>query len=407
MNLTDLLINSQLPTLNYSMNDKLLDFRRQFPALANKAYFNYGGQGTMPQDALEAIFAAYQHIQQQGPFGLGSNAWVTQEGNVTRDAIAQELGVTADTITLTEDVTVGCNIALWGLEWRSGDRILMSDCEHPGVIGAIKEISRRYGVEIDIFPLMATLNSGDPVTVITQRLQPQTKLVVFSHVLWNTGQVLPLAEIAQKIKSYPHRDRDIFILVDGAQSVGLLPLNLATLGIDFYAFTGHKWLCGPEGIGGLYVRPETRSSLHPTFIGWRGLNYQKSDLPLVEDGRCYEVATSAYPLYSGLRAAIHTHNSWGDAALRYANILENASYLWHGLQQISGIECLSQHPPQSGLISFQIASKQHERLVQKLEQNKVFLRTIVDPNCIRACVHYFTTTEEIDDLLEDVWKYGV
>lgn len=361
----------------------------------------------MPQGALEAIFAAYQHIQHQGPFGLANNAWVTQEGNLTRQAIAEELGVTADTITLTEDVTVGCNIALWGLEWRSGDRILLSDCEHPGIIAAIKEICRRYGVELDIFPLMATLNTGDPVAVIADRLQPQTKLVVLSHVLWNTGQVLPLAEITRKIKAYSAVDRPIQILVDAAQSVGLLPLNLTELGVDFYAFTGHKWWCGPEGIGGLYVHPDARSSLHPTFIGWRGLDYQTGNFSFLTDGRRYEVATSAYPLYSALRVAIQTHHTWSDPQSRYEQILDNASYLWHGLQQLTGIECLSKHPPQSGLVSFQIASKNHERLVKKLEQNKVYLRTIVDPNCVRACVHYFTTTNEIDDLLEIVSRLNI
>jgi L-cysteine/cystine lyase len=393
---------SEILTIPTVIDTHLSHFRQQFPALANKAYFNYGGQGTMPQAALEAILAAYEHIQQQGPFGLATNAWVTQEGHLTRQAIAGELGVNPDTITLTEDVTVGCNIALWGIEWRSGDRILLSDCEHPGVIAAIHEICRRYGVEVDIFPLMATLNTGDPIAVIIDRLQPQTRLVVFSHVLWNTGQVLPLAKISRAIKQYPHADRPIQILVDAAQSFGLLPLNLTALGIDFYAFTGHKWCCGPEGIGGLYVHPDARSSLHPTFIGWRSIDYQTADLSLFSDGRRYEVATSAYPLYSAMRAAISVHHSWGDSQTRYQQILDHASYLWHGLQQLSGVECIGQHPPASGLISFQIASGKHDLLVAELEKHHIYLRTIVSPNCVRACVHYFTTTEEIDELLQSI-----
>ncbi|WP_309737834.1 aminotransferase class V-fold PLP-dependent enzyme [Chamaesiphon sp. OTE_20_metabat_361] len=381
-----------------------MNYRQQFPALANKAYFNYGGQGPMPQAALGAIVAAYERIQTQGPFGFKTSELVGRESNLTRQAIASELGVTAESIALTENVTAGCNIALWGLNWQPGDRILISDCEHPGVIASIKEICRRFQVEIDVFPLMATLDNGDPVTVVTAHLQPQTRLVVLSHVLWNTGQVLPLAEIAAGIRQYSPGNRSIRILVDAAQSVGLLPLNLAQLGIDFYAFTGHKWWCGPEGVGGLYIHPDALASLDPTFIGWRSLDYSNSDLPLVRDARRYEVATSAYPLYAGLRAAIATHQSWGSAADRASKIVSLATYLWENLQQVAGISCLNQTAPQSGLVSFQVRSADRAKLVKDLEDRHFYLRTIVDPACIRACTHYFTTTTEIDELIQCLRK---
>jgi L-cysteine/cystine lyase len=373
-------------------------YRQQFPALANKTYFNYGGQGPMPQAALEAIVAAYQQIQTQGPFGLKTNQLVANEAALTRQAIAQELGVTAETIALTENVTAGCNIALWGLNWQPGDRILLSDCEHPGVIASINEICRRFGVVVDSFPLQATLDTGDPVATITARLQPQTRLVVLSHVLWNTGQVLPLAEIAAGVRQ-AQRERPIRILVDAAQSVGWLPLNLAELGVDFYAFTGHKWWCGPEGVGGLYIHPEMLASLEPTFIGWRGLDYSQPQLPFVNDARRYEVATSAYPLYAGLRAAIATHQTWGSAIERAEQIVSLATYLWKSLQQIAGIKCLNVVAPRSGLVSFQVATGNHAKLVKDLEDRHFYLRTIVDPDCIRACTHYFTTTAEIDELI--------
>jgi L-cysteine/cystine lyase len=372
----------------------------KFPALSNKAYFNYGGQGPMPQSALDAILAAYQQIQLQGPFGLKTSDLVIRESNLTRQMIASELSVTAQSIALTENVTAGCNIALWGLDWQPGDRILISDCEHPGVIASINEICRRFQVVVDFCPLLATLNSGDPVAVITAHLQPQTRLVVLSHVLWNTGQVLPLAEIAASIHQYPHQDRSIRILVDAAQSVGLLPLKLDELGIDFYAFTGHKWWCGPEGVGGLYIHADAMESLAPTFIGWRSLDYSKPDLPLINDARRYEVATSAYPLYAGLRAAITNHQEWGNAINRTNQIVSLATYLWESLQQLPGIECLNETAPQSGLVSFQVGSGNHGRLVQSLENEHFYLRTIVSPDCIRACTHYFTTTAEIDKLIK-------
>lgn len=155
--------------------------RQHFPALANKTYFNYGGQGPMPSSAMEATINAQEYMQLRGPFSTEVNAWITQEIEKTRIAIASVLNAPPETITLTEDVTVGCNIAMWGIDWQSGDHLLLSDCEHPGIVATAQEINRRFGVEISMCPLMATLNYGDPVDAIAQHLRPNTRLVVISH----------------------------------------------------------------------------------------------------------------------------------------------------------------------------------------------------------------------------------
>jgi L-cysteine/cystine lyase len=381
----------------------LESFRQQFPALQTKTYFNYGGQGPMPQVALDAIRQAYQQVQQTGPFSGEAGAWVAQETERTRRAIAQELGIPATTLSLTEDVTIGCNIALWGIEWRLGDHLLLSDCEHPGVIAVAQELARRFGIEVSVCPLKKTLNQGDPVAVIQSHLRPSTRLVVLSHILWNTGQVLPLAEIVAACHSYSNT-RPIRVLVDAAQSVGALPLDLTALKADFYAFTGHKWWCGPEGLGGLYVRPEAQESLHPTFIGWRSVTMDTAGNPTgwKEDGRRYEVATSAYPLYAGLTAAIALHAEWGTIHERYQRILHLSQHLWQRLGAIPGVICLRTSPPQSGLVSFQYPGKSHAQLVRFLETRQILVRTLLDPDCVRAGVHYFTLESEIDQLVEAV-----
>lgn len=379
--------------------------RQQFPALANKAYFNYGGQGTLPQASLAAIQNAYEYVQQHGPFSLGVNTWVTEEANRTRQAIASELGAPVETIALTEDVTMGCNIALWGLDWQVGDHILLTDCEHPGVIATAKEIARRFQVDVSFCPIMDTLNQGSATDVIVQHLQPKTRLVVVSHLLWNTGQVLPIAEIVNACRNYAKSGEMIRVLVDAAQSVGSLPLNLTELGADFYAFTGHKWWCGPEGVGGLYVRPDAMESLKPTFIGWRGIVSDATGEPIdwKPDARRYEVATSAYPLYAGLRAAIALHQQWGTPQERYEQLCQGSRYLWQQLSQLDTVRCLRTSPPQAGLVSFVLTNGQsHKQLVESLEQRGFMLRTLLNPDCVRACVHYFTQREELDQLVEAI-----
>jgi len=420
--------------------------RQQFPALANKAYFNYGGQGPLPEPALEAIYGAYKRVQLGGPFSGEIGAWVVQEAMLTRCAIANELGVPPETIALTEDVTVGCNIALWGIDWRSGDHLLLSDGEHPGIVASVMELQRRFNLEVSVCPLVATLNGGDAVQVIADYLQPNTRLLVISHILWNTGQVLPLAEIVKvchegyeppltppwqgggqegffRLQSEGETDieppltppcqgggqegfnakiRQVRVLVDAAQSVGVLPLNLIESGVDFYAFTGHKWWCGPEGLGGLYVSDEALADLHPVFIGWRGIVTDATAKPigLKPGAQRYEIATSAYPLYSGLRSAIALQHEWGTMEERYGEICRLSKYLWERLSEISHVECLRTSAPEAGLVSFRVTNGiPHKKLVDLLEKQGIMVRTILNPDCVRACVHYFTTEAEIDNLV--------
>ncbi|MEG4987544.1 aminotransferase class V-fold PLP-dependent enzyme [Microcoleus sp. BR0-C5] len=371
--------------------------RQQFPALANKAYFNYGGQGPLPEPALEAIYEAYKRVQLGGPFSGEVGAWVVQEAMLTRRAIASELTVPPETIALTEDVTVGCNIALWGIDWKAGDHLLLSDCEHPGIVASVMELQRRFNIEVSVCPLAATLNEGDPLAVIADSLQPNTRLLVISHILWNTGQVLPLAEIVKVC-----HQTGVKVLVDAAQSVGVLPLNLIESGVDFYAFTGHKWWCGPEGLGGLYVSAEALADLHPVFIGWRGIvtDANAKVLGWKSGAQRYEIATSAYPLYAGVRSAIALQHEWGTIEERYAEICRLSKYLWQHLSELPDVECLRTSAPEAGLVSFRLTNGMpHKKLVDLLEKQGIMVRTILNPDCVRACVHYFTTEAEIDRLV--------
>ncbi|MEG4626944.1 aminotransferase class V-fold PLP-dependent enzyme [Microcoleus sp. w1-18aA5] len=412
--------------------------RQQFPALANKAYFNYGGQGPLPEPALEAIYEAYKRVQLGGPFSAEVGAWVVQEAMLTRRAIASELTVPPETIALTEDVTVGCNIALWGIDWKAGDHLLISDCEHPGIVASVMELQRRFNIEVSICPLAATLNEGDPVAVIADSLRPNTRLLVISHILWNTGQVLPLAEIVKvcheppltppcqgggqedfsliqgdrqedfsliqggRQEDFSAKKHKVRVLVDAAQSVGVLPLNLIESGVDFYAFTGHKWWCGPEGLGGLYVSAEALADLHPVFIGWRGIvtDANAKVLGWKPGSQRYEIATSAYPLYAGLRSAIALQHEWGTIEERYAEICRLSKYLWQRLSELPDVECLRKSAPEAGLVSFRLTNGMpHKKLVDLLEKQGILVRTILNPDCVRACVHYFTTEAEMDKLV--------
>ena len=392
--------------------------RQQFSVLKGKQYFNYGGQGPMANSVIAALTQAQQKIQTEGPFSSGAYQWIQTQGAQVRGAIAQALGTTPETITLTENVTAGCNIPLWGLPWQSGDHILMGDCEHPGVVAAVAELSRRYGLDVSTCALADTRNQPGadkgPVALIEQNLRPNTRLVIISHILWNTGQVLPMQEIVSVCHSNAPHTR---VLVDAAQSAGSLPLDqpgwrLPETEVDYYAFTGHKWWCGPAGIGALYVRPEVLDETAPTFIGWRGIEMDSAGNPTgwKPDGRRYEVATADYPLWSALHQAIALQAEWGTSGQRYEQICRLSERLWEGLRAIPNVACLlTEAPPPSGLVSFQLIGDRtqpspdlHNALVQQLEAQKIYVRTLLSPHCIRACVHYLTLASEVDALVEKV-----
>ncbi|MFM2432687.1 MAG: hypothetical protein RLZZ511_3901 [Cyanobacteriota bacterium] len=375
--------------------------REQFPYLDRYAYFNYGGQGSLPGVAIDTMHQTQIAMQEIAPFSIAANTFMNRETAALRLLMAAELGVPTASMSIVENTTVGCNIALWGIDWRPGDRLLLTDCEHQGIIATAQELQRRYGVAIDVCPILPAVAQPDDDlgAIIAEAIQPGTRMVALSHVLWNTGAVLPLSEIVAFCRS-----RGIFTLIDAAQSVGVLPLNLTELGVDFYGFTGHKWWCGPQGVGGLYVRPEVQAQLHPTFIGWRSVTTDAQGHPQRYQPQAdrYEVATSAVPLFTGLHQALELHRKFGSASDRYELIKQNASRLWHQLQALPQVHCLRATPPASGLVAFQLESGDHKTAVAQLEAEGIYLRQLLHPNCLRACTHYLTTTAEIDRLVEAI-----
>src|SRR5690606_7557799 len=120
-------------------------------------------------------------------------------------------------------------------------------------------------------------------------LTPRTRLIFVSHVSYKSGALLPLDEWVALAKQ-----RGILIGADGAQAVGQLPVDLRTLGVDFYALPGQKWLLGPDGTGALYVRKEVQEMLEPSLVGWATLSPEswsgETPLRFHADARRYEVA---------------------------------------------------------------------------------------------------------------------
>jgi L-cysteine/cystine lyase len=362
--------------------------------LENRLYFNHGGQGLLPESTIEAIAAAYREVQRRGPFSMEAEQWITGHMTYTRRQLADALACSPDTITFTESTSHSMNIPLWGLDWQAGDGLMVSDCEHPGAFLPAYAVAQRYGLEIQKLDL---LGAQHPIFAIEQALKPNTKLILLSHVLWNTGQVLPIKEITAAC-----RKRGVLVLWDGAQSSGVIPAQFEEWGVDFYGSTCHKWWMGPAGIGYLYIRPETLDHVRPTYVGWRSASAYVEPFPWYQNGQRFEVATLPSELFFGLAQSLKLHQSFGSKEERYAKILELAQQLWLGLQEIPGLKLIGAEAPASGLVCWasDLASpKDFTRIVQALEAQKVYVRMIPKPLCFRASVHYFNEPWEIEKLL--------
>ena len=375
--------------------------RELYPALANKHYFNYGGQGPLPTPSLEAMVACWRELQRLGPFSRDVWPFVEAETSALRRRLAQLCGVPPHRLSLTENVTSGCVLPLWGLPFEPGDNLLLSDAEHPGVVAACQELARRQGLTISWFSARDCRSDIALLESLEAALEPSTRLVVLSHLLWNSGLAMPIEAVAARLKQHP---RQPWLLVDAAQSMGSLELGGVPAAADIYAFTGHKWCCGPEGLGGVALSERVLEQSQPTVIGWRSLrNENSSGSQWHHDGRRFEVATSCIPLGAGLRRSLELLEELGDAQQREALICERSARLWNGLQQIPAVQTVvKEAPPASGLVSFTIDHTPAQAAVSALADQHFQLRSLEDPLCLRACTHVFSTEAEIDQLLEAI-----
>ncbi|KEF42864.1 MAG: cysteine lyase [Cyanobium sp. CACIAM 14] len=385
--------------------------RDLMPALATKTYFNYGGQGPLPEPSLEAISEAFRTIQTLGPFSAPVWPYVNRTVSGLRAQLAGWFGVPAERLAFTENVSSGCLLPLWGLPWQAGDELLIGDAEHYGVVAGLRELARRHGLRLRSLAVADLVGSpASTATTLAERLEasltPDTRLVVLSHLLWNTGQLMPIASVAAQLAQHP---RHPWLLVDGAQSLGSLPVQSAAAAADIYACTGHKWCCGPEGLGAVALSERLLAESRPTLIGWRSLEHDGPGAgDLHHDARRFEVATSCTPLFAGLARSLDLLEAEGDGAGRLGVIRARSGQLWSGLQRIRGIRTLLRVPPPAGLVSFSLAAPAAEQgwhpagIVERLGERGIWLRTLEAPPCVRACTHVVTTADEVKRLLDEL-----
>jgi selenocysteine lyase/cysteine desulfurase len=295
---------------------ELARLRANFPVLAEHAYLNAGTDGPLPAAAVEAAAAEAERALREGRTGAHFERRRELQDEL-RAAYAGLLSCAPEDLALTTCTSEGLHLVLSGLELGASDEILTSDEEHPGLLGALQAASELHGVAIRVVELEQ----------LASAVSPRTRLVACSHVSWVSG-ALPPAQLAEL-------PEEVTVVLDGAQGVGAVPVDVRALGADAYAGAGQKWLCGPDGVGMLYVSPQLRERVRVSRRGYLNLANPDGglDARLQPDARRFDAfALSAETLACAIAALRvleapgweHVHERARSLATRLASALEEA-----------------------------------------------------------------------------------
>jgi L-cysteine/cystine lyase len=348
------------------------DLRAQFPVLERLAYLNAGSNGPVPQRALDAV---HESLRRQATEGRGDRAHFEENAqriDELRARVAALLGCRTEELALTGSTTDGVNAVLNALDLGRGDDVLTSDEEHPGVLAPLAALRERRGVQVRMAP----------VAKLAGEVRPDTRLVACSHVSWRTGAVVDAAALAAT---------NALVLLDGAQGLGAVPTRVAELGCDFYAASGQKWLCGPNGIGYLYVRHELAAALPPPWPNYGVLadSAIPFELPLHPDARRFSIGFAAPHQVEWALAAFEVLEEAGHAAAQ-----ERAAGLAGSLAERLGQRVAPRG--RSTLVAWEDADP--EAAVARLRSEGFVVRNLPATPYVRASVGAWNSEDELERL---------
>lgn len=351
-------------------------------------YLNTGSLGPTPRSVLNEVLKAWTDLE-LNPVNKAYNGTTYILAEKTREAVADLIRCTADEVLLTRSTTNAMNIAALGIDLARGDRVLTTDLEHTGGSAGWKHLEKRNGIGIDRVTLPPEYHDAKGIVDrFAAGIKKDTKVISFSHVIYSTGLKMPVREIVALARS-----KNILTIIDGAQAVGNIEVDVKSIGCDAYAAPGHKWLMAPKGTGFLYVNKDAFSKIQP--MEWT-------------DGKTYVAGSTgmgSLPLAIGLGAAIEAAQKRGIASSEAHNLrLRNRAY--DALKRMTKVRVLSPEPGPmaTALIAFKLpdglaAMPFHSALRDK---HKVMLRRIPALQALRISPHVFNTGADIEAALKAI-----
>jgi selenocysteine lyase/cysteine desulfurase len=370
--------------------------REQFLIPAGIAYCNTGTLGASPREVVDALtdgirrneteLAAWPYEQPDGEPLTGYQKLLS-----VREAVGKFINAPGADVALTQNATMGMNFIANGLDLAAGDEVVSTDQEHGGCISPWRLAAKRRGIVLRELALEPALAGGPDaiLRLFESALTPRTKVVMFSHITSGLGARLPARELCALA-----RNAGALAIVDGAQAVGQIQVDVQALGCDGYVASPHKWMLAPKGTGFLYIRHDVQDRIWTTLASYQWDNH--------DDGafRFMQYGTGSVPVVEGLTAALRFIDKIGmprierwDASL--------TSRLREGLARIAAVRVASPLDPKltAAITTFRVNGVKAKALQDALWAKQVRVRAQNDERGVRLSAHLYVNPADVDTVL--------
>jgi len=343
--------------------------------------------------ALETRLAAWAYDHPEGEPLTGYEPSVG-----IRTAVGAFINAKPDEVAITQNATMSMNFLANGLDLASADEVISTDQEHGGCISPWRLKAKRYGIVVKELKLDDGTKGGveGVVKLFADAMTPKTKAVMFSHVVSGLGTRMPARELCAMI-----RDRGALALVDGAQAVGQMQVDVKELGCDAYVASPHKWMMAPKGTGFLYIRRDVQDRFWTTLASSHWDDHENGAFRFMQYG------TGAVPVHEGLLAAINFIDKIGMPRIeRWDAMLTKR--LRDGLARIPSARITSPEDPRlaSAITTFRIDGTKAKDLQTALWTRRVRVRPQNDARGVRLSAHLYMSPADVDTVLDVASSLG-
>jgi isopenicillin-N epimerase len=373
------------------------EVRSRYLVPRDVAFLNAANLCPMPLPVLEAIDKQNRRYE-PGPSPEVRSELMAEGREGSRRLLATMLGVIPEEIVITRNTSEGNNWVSSGLQLGSADEVIVFSDNHPTNLAAWREKGRRYGFTVTTVPHVTPHPGADYyVDAFSKAITPRTRVLAFTHLTSNSGDLFPAAEICAMA-----RGRGVLTLLDGAQTFGGLNVDLSKIQPDFFTGSAHKWPCGPKECGVLYVRSDVHERISPTLIGLYGgavgISRKMEGLGQRDDARLVALAESLKFRETIGRQVV-------DDRLR-----ELGQTLMRELRKIDGVRLWTDPTPDrsASIVVFRPANLDPRKLGAALAERERIVCTVragQDRPGLRFSPHLYNTMDDIERTVGAIRRY--
>ena len=324
-------------------------------------YLNHAASGLMPDGSVHAITQHLQAEQARGPYLAAADA--AAETQQLYALLADLLHCQPADIAITTGNSHGWNSVLAAMPWLPGDKVLIAQGEWGGNVAMLEQLSQRCGIAIEALPETPQGELDMPQLALRLAQDRRIKLVALTWVPANGATIYPAEAVGAVCAQH-----GVAYVVDAAQALGHIPVDVQALQCDALTAPGRKWLCGPRGTGVLYVRPGFLPQLQPMMVDHQSCPITSNGPQRRLDAAVFESAERSVALQLGLKAALENTLATGGWAARFAALAHSGGHLRQALASLPHVQLHDRNAAASdcALVAFSVAGYTARQVQQLL-----------------------------------------